>query len=1217
MAFWDRCSQGAGFNHSKENATMKARYLLLALSMAVAYALGAMTRVDVQDGETLELNGSGSGQAIHFGTGCTLKLSGTGSGLFTFAASTIATNGAITVDATGLSGYDGIRWTGSLKADAKTTVKGIDLIVFGDSRSPSPDHINMTLFEGDFEFVDSAGEPVAAPQGVVFTNNLVLVSVPTCPMQIADKTYVWPYSFSYPPSHVWPVESVPTFDLESYNYGVLYGNSLNADAIRVETGRTLSCRPCSIAMNKEFGVWSWSGSSGSWNRNIVLAGGNLRDVANTTFTLSGAITGEGDIYYSGNGRSTLSGDNAVTGTVHMSGLMLLFSDAGGSNPGSPESKIVFEDSTRGQIFFRPTGYGNAHTEAYVKSVTGLSTNNTIVVPKRQTLTIGTISGALRIEAVAESSLVVSNIADGVQLMVPDGMDVTVVHAEPGAKVVLVDDNGTGKWNVRGPAEGTAAFCVETEVEGAALSLGGGLTLGDVPSNVASVTLEAGADVAGNFPASCSVRSLGGRVTVLPDWQRKVALWCDATAKRTLLDGSETNTFIYASHISPRATNNSALEQGKCIWKWLDCRPSQTRYVFGNKRYTSNATGNLSTAVFAYEADDGGIHYVSMGDGSSGRTAGHFNIFDLESENDKANIAAEYAIAVFGSQNGGGSAVFGNQEGAFARDGYGKELAGASNYCISTNYHPTYVDGTLVDPRVTKLNGGWQIISIDAGGTNVQGVGFCQGGTLAQPVNRAYSRYAEVLIFSERPTDAERMQVEEYLAAKWGISISHANTDPQKTMAVSGYGLMALNSSAELSGAFSGTIDLGGHVLKVPDTSLPFTAAEIPTEGLAAWFDPSFPDSLVMGADPEKPLEVDAMKQRRNDGLATSGYYLQAPYSSNGVTNRRAHVSIGSRGGFADKWLDFRGLYGHNSGNIMMLRTLPYDTPIADYADKSGSWRTMQYSTAFMVLDSTYGGGSPFPSLAGGGAGQYSDVVARGTSPTVSAPIWASGCTEKIKNGVTRLDGVEVDGTTHGFSGCPEVLSLSVADGTSTTKSLACVNTKPNQEVIAETLFYTNSFTAEVRAGIEAYLMAKWLGKVPAGFADFRNVTVTGDGVVIAPDVDHLPAFGAGFTGSVALSAGALSFAFDGSSTVASNALSLPGTSIAFPAEVAVNLSFASRPSPGVRYKLIEGDIDVSATAFTLGTVSGAGNRSLSLAYDGESGELYVEAKAYGLVFSIK
>ena len=1203
---------------------MKARCLLLAASMA-ALCAHAMTRVTVSDGETLELSDSGSGKVLYFGTGCTLKLSGTGSGLYTFAASTIATNGALTVDATGLSGYDGIRWTSSLKADAPTTVKGIDLIVFGDSKTPAAGNINMTLFDGDFAFVDAAGDPVAAPGGVVFTNEVVIASVPTCPMRIANATYVWPYSFQSPTSPVWPEEAVGTYDLENHNYGVLYENSLNAGAIRVKAGCTLVCRPCSVAMNREDGVWSWSGQSGSWGRDVVLAGGSLRDVANTSFTLSGAITGEGDIYYSGNGASTLSGNNAVTGTVYMSGAKLVLRGAGGSNPGSSESEIVFEDSTRGQIFFRPTGYESAHTVAYVKSVTGLSTNNSIVVQKYQTLTIGTVVGVLRIEAPEpeESALVVSNITNGAHLMVPDGMNVTIVRAGQSASVILANDNGTGAWQLNGADEGTPTeITIECKTPSPSLTLGGRIVFGEGPDDLASasVVILDGAEVSGAISSACDVRSLGGKWTLASSsWSRKVALWCDASATRTLAGGTVTNTFAYANEISARAAASAGFDT--CIWKWFDCRPWQTKYAFGNKRYTATSTGTFSTSVFPYEGDDGDRHYVSMGDGSkdgtdTSRTAGHLNIFDLESNDLEANIAAEYAIAVFGSQDGGGSAVFGNQEGAFSRNGYAKTKAAASTYCISTNYHPTYVNGTLVDPTTTKLNGGWQIISIDAGGTNVQGIGFCQSGTATQPKDRGYSRYAEVLIFSERPTDVERMQVEEYLAAKWGIDLSHSNTWAQQSVAVSGFGEIALQAPAELSGTFAGTIDLNGHTLKVPDAELPFMAEEIPSEGLTGWFDPSFPNGLVMGADPEKPLEVEALKPRRNAGLASSGQYLQAPYSSNGVTNRRAHVSIGSRGGVADKWLDFRGLYGHDSGNIMMFRYLPYSTPFASYADTS-VWRTLPYSMVFMVLDSTYGGGNPFPSLAGGGSSAGADVVTRGQSPSVSDPIWSAACTEKIKNGVTRLDGVTVDGTTQGFSGCPEVLSLSVANGTTTTKALACVNTKPNQEVIAETIFYTNSFTAEVRAKIEAYLMEKWLGKVPAGFADFRNVTVTGDGVVIAPDGAHLPAFGAGFTGSVALSADTLSFAFDGSSTVASNALSLPGTAIAFPAEVAVNLSFASSPRPGERYKLIDGDIDVSATAFTLGTVSGAGNKKLSLAYDGEGGALYVDVRAYGLVFSIK
>ena len=86
--------------------------------------------------------------------------------------------------------------------------------------------------------------------------------------------------------------------------------------------------------------------------------------------------------------------------------------------------------------------------------------------------------------------------------------------------------------------------------------------------------------------------------------------------------------------------------------------------------------------------------------------------------------------------------------------------------------------------------------------------------------------------------------------------------------------------------------------------------------------------------------------------------------------------------------------------------------------------------------------------------------------------------------------------------------------------------------------------------------------------------------------------------------------------MANEALSLPGTAIAFPAEVTVNVEFASLPQPG-RYTLISGGVDGTATAFSLGTASGAGNRMLSLAVDADGGVLYLEARTRGLVISVQ
>ena len=886
-----------------------------------------------------------------------------GGGLFTFAPCILATNGTFTLDATGLSGYDGIRWVGHLRTGGDTvTVKGIDYIEFGDSRSPKHSDINIVLFDADFSFVGANGDPISAPTGIVFTNGVVLATVPTCPMRIANQTWIWPYSFEQPQQTTYPAERTGTYNLENHNYGVLYRYSLNADAIRVGAGCTLSCRPCVLGMkDDQIGFWDWRGNAtgGFWERNVELAGGSLKLVANTSFKLSGAITGQGDIEFTGTSTTELNGAHAVTGTVYMSGMYLVFSGTGGKCPGSSESDVVFQNSSRGRISFQPTGYASSSTTAYVKSVTGLTTSNTLCVQANQTLTIGTVNGRLRIEGPTDSAVVVSNLAANAELMVSDGMAVTVLSPEAGATVSLADDNGTGTWRLEGPAAGPAAFSMACDKAGAALELGGSLMFDEIPSCVTSVTISAGADISGNFPEACRLRSLGGRVTPLPDWRRKVALWCDASAMRTLEDGTVTNTFVYANEISAWMSKQSG--SADCIWKWLDCRPYRRVYAFGNKRYTATSSSYYSTSVFPFESTVGGLKCVSMGDGTAGgdgnnRTAGHMNIFNLETGATSATIPAAYAIMVFGSQNGCGSAVLGTQDGAFACSAKSivRTAAAAKSVSIFTNAYETCVDGASVNPTEKKFNGEWQIISVDTDGKAIQGIGFSSKGTETQPDGRGYSSYADVLIFSEKPTESERVQVEEYLASKWGVEIAHTNAAPQRMVEMSGSGTLSLVSPLEVSGTFAGTLELNGYVLEIP-----------------------------------------------------------------------------------------------------------------------------------------------------------------------------------------------------------------------------------------------------------------------AGASDFSGTTVTGGGVVRAHGAANLPSLGEGFTGRMEFVAGELSFTVTDGEPSVPNAILHPGTPLAFPAAVAVNLSFSARPAPGVRYPLICGDFDASATTFTLGTVSGAGTRAIKLGFDGETNTLYAEAVSSGLILMVR
>lgn len=253
--------------------------------------------------------------------------------------------------------------------------------------------------------------------------------------------------------------------------------------------------------------------------------------------------------------------------------------------------------------------------------------------------------------------------------------------------------------------------------------------------------------------------------------------------------------------------------------------------------------------------------------------------------------------------------------------------------------------------------------------------------------------------------------------------------------------------------------------------------------------------------------------------------------------------------------------------------------------------------------------------AGGGSNQ---IKMRGVSPAVTDPIWASGCADKVLNGDTRLDGVQVNGATTGFSGRPEVLSFSTSDGTTVqVKSLSTVNGGANQEYIGEILFYNTTLEEDVRTGIEAYLMSKWFGRLPSGYTDFRSLEVTGNGTVTVPGIVYMPMFAAGFTGDVLLTADSLDFHFAAEASEADEAAKFPGSHVALPAEVTVNLTFATRPAPNVRYTLIPGGIDASSTVFSVGTVSGAKADRIHLFCDPDDGSLYATVQSRGIVISIK
>lgn len=321
------------------------------------------------------------------------------------------------------------------------------------------------------------------------------------------------------------------------------------------------------------------------------------------------------------------------------------------------------------------------------------------------------------------------------------------------------------------------------------------------------------------------------------------------------------------------------------------------------------------------------------------------------------------------------------------------------------------------------------------------------------------------------------------------------------------------------GVFAGRVTLDGGSVYLADGRLPIDESQIPAEGRVAWFDPSADGALEMSSHTQRPLAVRVVHGRGNDGLdkAADYFHLRGTYSSG--YDRRPWLCEGSRGGAATKWIDFSDRYpgvvlngsADNKGNTLRI----FKNPAPSTESASTNPNKVNIRSAFVALDSSNGGGMPLIDTLG------ANELIKSRMPTrdYNTPIWTNTTAAAVKNGVTRLDGVTVNGTTRGYTGHPEVLSLE----TTANVPISYFGwyggddaEYPNAEILGEILLFDTILPADVRADVEAYLMRKWTGRVPAGYADLRGATVAGSGTVRAAGLSALPRFDPSFTGTLEL-----------------------------------------------------------------------------------------------------
>ena len=258
---------------------------------------------------------------------------------------------------------------------------------------------------------------------------------------------------------------------------------------------------------------------------------------------------------------------------------------------------------------------------------------------------------------------------------------------------------------------------------------------------------------------------------------------------------------------------------------------------------------------------------------------------------------------------------------------------------------------------------------------------------------------------------------------------------------------------------------------------------------------------------------------------------------------------------------------------------------------------MNVRTAFVVQDSIRGGGGPLLNNVEGNT--YPKNRANGIW---TQTIYPDDQPAVLVNGENRLNGNVVD-YKNGFLGQPEVFTVRGTD-TRNLPFIGCYNNteggKKNGEIIGEVLLYNTALSDADVKGIEAYLMGKWIGRLPEGYADIRNATVAGTGTVQVAVGSQMPRIDRGFEGDVSVADGAFIMIIDPDTDTIMGALDCPAATLSLPASCSITLNFTRKPSssmPTRDYTLVDCASGADGVAWTLNRGANAPSRGIFLSTD--------------------
>lgn len=737
-----------------------------------------------------------------------------------------------------------------------------------------------------------------------------------------------------------------------------------------------------------------------------------------------------------------------------------------------------------------------------------------------------------------------------------------------------------------------------------------------------------------------------------DWPSRALLWLDGGAAETISDIVITyaDSCVNYAHAPFLAVGQTVCDEAghPFVKGWLDCRADQQDVKMGNNRYDSplDGTHNVISACHPRHVRGGlnGMDYLSFDRPSRACVVTNasesaatvvqplsntalprlfFSAYASAPENCEENhpLKPRVAFFVYGSQQGGGGALLGGNKNFLRAGTVGAHTKDDAILADNASGARVWLDGAEVDPTKTGFSGGWQVVTIDFGSTSAAftGLGYGQQNS----VDNGGQAYAEVILVAEDLTDRQRQTIEIYLAEKWGLSDQYAYPDSARARAaVYGDGTVNLVSDMALSGAFAGVLNLNGHTLTIDGVAPPPTASAIDVTGLTGWYDPEAAGALVRemssALKPKSPAErVLWLYDRRAGATATDGLYALTAVT----VDRGPWVDASAHGfGPVRNWLDYSNVAyvdwantaadKINNGNTLRFRVA-----------QGGTWTGNVVSNAFRTLvmaqDSKYGGGQPFVDGNSVNPSAAATLYKVRAGQTAEAPIYPAGTADVLTKGVTRLDGVPVDGATQGFRGRPEVLSVQ-PDGA---YAPVCFDFISNSErrygadsraaVQSEILMWDRKLDAAELETVEAYLSWKWLGLTAPGFVALTDAVVSGAGTVRAASLAVLPRMADDSTATVEVTSARLAFAYE--KGVLSGAKDLGGARLRLPPACTVEVSFAGSLRAG-DYLLVSCGGGLAATTFTL-TPSVYRGKELSLVQT--DGSLVLRVAARGGLFIIR